>query len=101
MTVRLSGRELLMVCLASFACLNAAADVLPWPEWGPSQLLSALVAVLTALVILQVIRGAMHRDSTAAQPVRPSARESILKTVVFYLLIILIPIGAFLIRGHR
>jgi hypothetical protein len=101
MTVRLSGRELLMVCLASSVCINAAASALPWPEWGPSPLLNALIAVLTALVIRLTIRDAMRRDSTAAQPVWPSARERTVKTVVFYLLIVLIPIGAFLIRGHR
>jgi hypothetical protein len=100
MTVRLSGRELLMVCLASFVCLTSAADALPWPEWGVHALRSALIAALTAFVIQSVIRDAMRRESTGAQPARPSARERTLKTVVFYLLIVLVPIGVFLIRGR-
>lgn len=100
MTVRLSGRELLTVCLASFTCLGSAAEALPWPEWGPSPLLSAVVAVLSASVIQQVIRGAMCRDAVAVQPAQPSVRERTLKMIVFYLLIVLVPVGVFLIRGR-
>ena len=101
MTVRLRGRELLIVCIASFVCIESAANALPRPQWGRSQMENALIAVLTAYVGVSVIRAAMLRDSTTAEPARPSNRERTLKTAVFYLLIIFVPIAAFLIRKPR
>ena len=101
MTVRLSGRELLIVCLASFLCIESAGNALPWPEWGRSQMENALIAGLAAYVGVSVIRAAMFRDSTTTEPAQPSGRERTLKAAVFYLLIIFVPIAAFLIRKPR
>src|ERR1035437_641263 len=100
MTVRLSGRELLIVRLSSFVWISASADAFPWPEWGTHSLRSALIAVLTALVILLAIREAMRRDTEATVPARASVRERTLKSIVFYLLVMLIPIGVFLTHAR-
>jgi hypothetical protein len=100
MTVRLTGRELLIVCLGSALCFASLGNALPWPEWGRSQIESALIASLTGCVIVSVIRGAMLRDSMPTEPARPSARERTLKQVVFYLLIILVPVVLFLVRAR-